>query len=190
MLTEGRKDDKELIKEEAEYKKEANGIAAVIKKLNEDEIRTVLAKGEITKDKINITSEQVLIEKKFLPQYEKDKVNVCLANAECGIRINTETNDEIMNSYFCREIVNKIQKLRKESGIRIQDDIAIVYSFGEKCDRLKKVSETMKETIEKSIKTKYQENENGLEGYSEHKTAEYEIGEEKEVLKLKIMKKN
>ena len=95
-----------------------------------------------------------------------------------------------MNSYFCREIVNRIQRMRKESGIKLDDTIAIVYAFGAKCDRVKKVSETMKDTIEKAIKTKYQDNQNGLEGYTEHKKGDFEIGDEKEVITLTIMKKN
>jgi isoleucyl-tRNA synthetase len=189
MITENRQKDPELLKEEAEYKKESNEISAAIKKLKEGEIRQLMKDGQLAKDNVVITSELVVIEKKFLKKYKDDKVNACLANSDCGIIINTETNEEIMNSYFCREIVNRIQKLRKESGIKIHDDIVIIYTLGDKCDRIKNVSTTMKEAIEKSIKTKYLDNENGLEGYHEHKSEKFEIGDEKENITIKILKK-
>ena len=70
MITLDKKDDPELIKEEKEAKDEANKIANVIKKLNYDEIRKLIEKGNLEKDNIVIEKEQVNIEKKFLPQYE------------------------------------------------------------------------------------------------------------------------
>ena len=127
--------------------------------------------------------------KKFLPEYEKDKVNVSLANSDCGIRINTESSEEIMNSYFCRELLHKIQKIRKESGIKIEDTIAVVYALTENSKRLKVVSETMKETIEKAIKAQYLDSDKTLEGFVEHKKENVEIGEEKEVITVTIYKK-
>lgn len=179
MITEEKENDPELKKEEAQAKAEANGIAAVIKKLTEAEIRTIVQDKKIVKGETTISFEQVLVEKKFLPQYEKDKVNVSMSNSECGIRINTETNEAIMNSYYCREIINRIQKLRKESGIQVLDVIEVVYSFKGKADKLEKVSTSMKDNIEKVIKAKFGKDKPSDE-FVLHKEDTYEIGDEKD----------
>jgi isoleucyl-tRNA synthetase len=105
MEDEDRKDDPELIKEEANEKAEANKIAAVIKKLTEEELRELIAKRFVVKDGMTINFDQVIIDKKFLPEFEKDKEWVCMTNAECGIRINTVSNETIENNYFCREVI-------------------------------------------------------------------------------------
>lgn len=99
-----KEDDLELIKEEETLKKEANAIAAIAKKLNENEVRQLIKNKQTTKDGIIITSDQVIIEKKFLPEFEKDKEWICISNPDCGIRINTVTNDNLMNAYYCREV--------------------------------------------------------------------------------------
>lgn len=105
MKDEERENDPELIKEEETLKKEANGVAAIIKKLSENEVRNLITNKSIVKDGVSITADQVIIEKKFLPEYEKDKEYICISNPDCGIRINTTTNDNIMNAYYCREVI-------------------------------------------------------------------------------------
>ena len=189
MITLDKKDDPELIKEEKEAKDEANKIANVIKKLNYDEIRKLIEKGNLEKDNIVIEKEQVNIEKKFLPQYEKDKVITCLSNSDCGIRIDTTSNENIIRSYLCREIINRIQKLRQKSGIRITDQIYVVYDFKDetKSKTLKDICENMKDYIEKVIKT----NLVGIkdkpgDNYNLHIQESYDIGEENEKENINI----
>ena len=192
MVTEEKENDPELKKEEAQAKKEANEIAGIIRKLNENQIRSIITDGKINVGELTITCDQVYIEKKFLPKYEKDKVNVSLANSDCGIMINTETNEKIMNSYYCREIINRIQKLRKESGIQIQDDIVVCYEFKAQSNKLEKVAVEMKENIEKVIKAKFLENKSkpSEDEYAVHKEEIFEIGEgnEKEGINIIIYK--
>ena len=61
------------------------GIAMMLKskKLSYEEIRKLIEQGSFEKEGIKIEKEQVNIEKKFLPKYEKDKVMVCLSNSDC-----------------------------------------------------------------------------------------------------------
>ena len=193
MLTEGKEDDPQLKKEEEEAKKEANKIADEIKKLNESQIRELTKNNEIKVNDNTISFNQVLIEKKFLPEYQKDKVIVSLSNSECGIRIDTTTNEKIIESYLSREIINRIQKLRKETGIKISDVINICYAFEGDVKNLKKVSENYKDNIEKVIKAPFNpiENKPGDE-FKLHKSEKFEIGEdkEKEVIIISIFKKD
>ena len=108
MRDENKEDDPELKKEEEQAKKEANAIAAIIKTLNELEVRELIINKTFTKGETVITADQVIIEKKFLPEFEKDKVFICLSNQECGIRINTTVDENILNVYYCREVIINI----------------------------------------------------------------------------------
>ena len=104
MKDEEREDDPELKKDEEAAKKEANAIAAVIRVLNEMEVRELITNRTVTKNGSTITADQVIIEKKFLPEFEKDKSYACLSNQECGVRINLSVDENIMNAYYCREV--------------------------------------------------------------------------------------
>ena len=194
MITSDKKDDPELIKEEKEAKDEANKIAAVIKTLNYDEIRKLIEEGKLEKNNTLIDKEQVSIEKKFLPKYEKDKVMSCLSNSDCGIRIDTTSDEKIIKSFLCREIINRIQKLRQKSGIQIIDKIVVMYEFKdeEKSKKLKDVCESMKDNIEKIIRTNLvgSKDKPGDE-YALHVKEEFDIGEEseKENINITIFKK-
>lgn len=179
MFTENKMDDPTLKKEDAAAKKEANDISALLKQLSDDEIRAILDKKSIKKNDNEITLNQVLVEKKFLSEYDNDKVFVSLANADCGIRINTETNEDILNSYYCREIINKVQKMRKESGIQINDDIVIVYETKEE-KVLKKVCEKHSENIYKALKVPFKNTKPSEEKYKLFKEGSFDIGEEKD----------
>ena len=108
-MTEGTEDDPQLKKEEEEAKNAANKIADEIKKLNETQIRDLTKKSEIKVNDNTILFEQVLIEKKFLPEYQKDKVVVSMSNSECGIRIDTTTNENIFEFYLQFLLINNFQ---------------------------------------------------------------------------------
>jgi isoleucyl-tRNA synthetase len=105
MKDEEKENDPELKKEEETAKNEANQVAAVIKSLSEDELRQLITNKTIQKGEYTITSDQVIIEKKFLKEFEAEKDNCCSSNQECGIRINTSSNETIMNAYLAREVI-------------------------------------------------------------------------------------
>ena len=194
MITLDKMDDPELIEEEKQAKNEGNKMIAAIKSLKYEEIRKLIEEGKFDKNGVTISKDQVTIEKKFLPKYEKDKVLVCLANSDCGIRIDKTSNDDIQKSYLSREIVNRIQKLRQKTGIQIRDEILVVYSFKDesKSKKLKEVCEQLKENIEKTIKTSLLNDSNKPgDDFALHAEEEYDIGEEndKENIKISIYKK-
>jgi len=68
------------------------------------EVRELIINKTVTKNGTTITADKVIIEKKFLPEFEKDKIYACLSNQECGVRINLTVDENIMNAYYCREV--------------------------------------------------------------------------------------
>jgi isoleucyl-tRNA synthetase len=185
-------DKDKLLKEMEEEKKKGNEIASKIQKLSEENIKKIKEEGKINDGGLEILSNYVLIEKKFLPEYEKDKVNACMSNTECGVMIDTTVNEKIMNSYYAREIFHRIQKLRKEIGIKITDNIYVTY---ENDGNLNKIINENKEKMEKDLKAKIVKKEKDYkseEGFELVKESSFEIGEEKnkESITVGIYKKN
>ena len=194
MVTLDKQDDPELIEEEKQAKNEGNKLIAQIKSLQYEEIKKLIEEGQLEKDGTTLTKEQITVERKFLPQFEKDKVLVCLTNSDCGIRIDKTSNDEIQKSYLSREIINRIQKLRQKNGIKVTDEIVVTYDFKDesKSKTLKEVCEKLKDNIEKTIKTQFVTSANKPgDDFALHAEEEYDIGEEneKENIKITIYKK-
>jgi isoleucyl-tRNA synthetase len=193
MEEEDKLNDPELKAEEEKYKKEANLIASVIKKLDEKTLSTLLIDGAVDtgdKEVPKITLDQVLIKREFLKEYQKDKEFHVHANASNAIRISTEVNDKMMNAFYARDLTNKVQKMRKETGIKISDEISIAYSYVEPSTKLKAMLESSgyKESILKTLKVPFGIlDKDSLVGFVNHSTLELDVAEEK--IKVEIYKK-
>lgn len=75
--------------------------------------------------------------------------------SEKGITVilNTELSQELIQEGLMRELVSKIQTMRKESGFNVTDHIAVTYSCGEKLAEVidKYKSEIMQDTLADSV---------------------------------------
>lgn len=105
MKEEEREDDPELKKEEAQAKQEANAIAALIRGLKDEQLRELISNQTISVNGTSINLEMVIIEKKFVESFTKDKTHICMTNQECGLRMNIVTNDNLINAYYAREVI-------------------------------------------------------------------------------------
>jgi isoleucyl-tRNA synthetase len=104
MKDECKEDDPELKAEEIKLKKEANDIAEIIRKLDDNKIRELIKNGSININNVNINRDMVIIDKKFVDSVAKDKDHACMTNQQCGIRLNKVSSDDLLNAYFAREV--------------------------------------------------------------------------------------
>ena len=104
---------------------------------------------EIGDAKIELKEEDLLIEttksEKYISAQEGDIVVV----------LDIELNDELIEEGFVRELISKIQNLRKDSGFEVQNHIEIYYSDNEKMaeiierNKVQIADETLADKIEK-----------------------------------------
>ena len=188
MKEEQKEDDPEMKKEIELLKNESDNYMASIKTLNVDDLKNIVLKGSVVKNGVSVTLDHILLDRKFLPEYEKDKVNVCLSNIECGIRANTTTNDHIMNTFYCRDFTNKVQKFRKEIGINISDDILVVVGNEiENATKTKHVFTSFADNIQKVLKVPFLYEPRS--GYTLFGISEFTLCEDEEVT-INIYKHN
>ena len=116
---------------------ELDGMAAM------DELET---KGTLTitlgGNEEALTKEDLLIESAQVPGYE--------SNSDYGITVVLDTNltEELLEEGFVREVVSKIQTMRKDSGFEVTDHIIVSVCGNDKvADIMKKNEETIKEDV-------------------------------------------
>lgn len=69
------------------------------------------------------------VDKTFNETYQKHKEWACHASIESSIMLYKVLDDELIQIGLSKEITSKIQRLRKSSGISIDDQIEVFYSY-------------------------------------------------------------
>ena len=101
--------------------KKLSDVMAKIKTLSDFEIQKIEANKPVS---ITIDSEDIILEPSDLEIISED-IEGLLVASENGVTValDIQLNDTLINEGICRELVNRIQTLRKESGLLVTDKI-------------------------------------------------------------------
>lgn len=108
------------------------GIAAYMNTLNQEEILAFEQSGEIN---INVEGQGIVVEAADVEIISEDIPGWLVANeGNLTVALEVELNDELRNEGMARELINRIQNLRKERGLEITDRINVTVSPDERID--------------------------------------------------------
>jgi isoleucyl-tRNA synthetase len=93
----------------------------IIKDFNNNDIQKIENGESIT---IVVNSEMITLESTDLEVVSED-IEGCLVASESNITVALDItlNEELINEGICRELINRIQNLRKETGLLVTDKI-------------------------------------------------------------------
>jgi len=104
-------------------------VASKINELSQDQISTLEANGSIG---LNIAGEDITIEASDVEIISEDIPGWLVANeGNLTVALEVELTDELKQEGMARELINRIQNLRKESGLEITDRINVQVSSNE-----------------------------------------------------------
>eukprot|EP00742_Colponemidia_sp_Colp-10_P002909 GILJ01003106.1.p1 GENE.GILJ01003106.1~~GILJ01003106.1.p1 ORF type:complete len:1149 (-),score=229.84 GILJ01003106.1:175-3621(-) len=104
--------------------KEFAGVAKAIKELSHEQIANFEASGEITilNHKLGAGDVQVLRE------FKGGRANMEAAwDGSVLVVLDVSEDEELKNEGFAREVINRVQKLRKKAKLNIDDDVEVFY---------------------------------------------------------------
>ena len=102
-----------------------NGTAAM------NELRTNgVLKLDINGNDVELTEEDLLIETAQTEGYVSE------SDGETSVVLDTNLTPELIEEGFVREIISKIQTMRKEAGFEVMDKIAVTYEGTEKAEKV------------------------------------------------------
>lgn len=101
----------------------------MVKNLSSDAIRQFMASGSIKVGELTITSEMLKVTKNFNKEIESNKQFACASGDQVSLMLDTVQTESLIQHGLSREITNRIQRLRKTSGISIEDQIEIFYRY-------------------------------------------------------------
>ncbi|HEX2963117.1 MAG TPA: DUF5915 domain-containing protein [Ignavibacteriales bacterium] len=181
-------DDSEIVNKSAKpnfksigpkFGKKANPVANAIRGFGKDEIIKLEKGGSVT---VVLDGEEIAITAADV-EIVSTEIQGWLVESEEGVTValDTELNDELLSEGLAREFVNRVQNMRKDTGLEVTDKITISFKSEE---GLRKavlsfsdyiVSETLAGSLSSDAELK--------DGYSQ----DWEVGEYKCSISIKKM---
>ncbi|MEG0962786.1 MAG: isoleucine--tRNA ligase [Lachnospiraceae bacterium] len=91
-------------------------------------------KGSLTLDSVN--DDVVLCEEDLLITMTQQEGYVTEGNQEVTVVLDTNLTQELVEEGFVRELISKIQTMRKEAGFEVMDHITVYYQAGDKINQI------------------------------------------------------
>eukprot|EP01006_Ploeotia_vitrea_P039337 TRINITY_DN66336_c6_g5_i1.p1 TRINITY_DN66336_c6_g5~~TRINITY_DN66336_c6_g5_i1.p1 ORF type:complete len:1091 (-),score=171.65 TRINITY_DN66336_c6_g5_i1:1267-4485(-) len=107
------------------FKKEAKAVEQAIQKLTEEETATFLANGGMSLCGHELTMDDVKVKRTFKEGIQDFDTNT---DGKVLVLMKTTINEEQTAIYIAREFVNRVQTLRKSSGLTPNDAICVWYN--------------------------------------------------------------
>jgi isoleucyl-tRNA synthetase len=105
------------------FGKQMKDVAAAINQLNQEEIGQLELEGEmeisLDGEKVLISEEEVEIHSDEIPGWQVE------SEGKYTVALDLSLNEQLKNEGIARELINRIQNLRKESGLEVTDKIAL-----------------------------------------------------------------
>ena len=102
------------------------GVAAAMDQLSQEQIAELEQQGTIA---INVEGQSLTVEAVDVDIISEDIPGWLVANeGALTVALEVELTDELKNEGMARELINRIQNIRKESGLEITDRIIVTVS--------------------------------------------------------------
>ena len=104
----------------------------IIKKLDSEKLNEIYKKGELVLDNFKLTKEHIFVDE-IMPE------NLTFSEFKKGkLILNTEVDEKLEREGFARELIRRVQDLRKEKGLKKKDTINLSISSDYSVEEFKK----------------------------------------------------
>jgi isoleucyl-tRNA synthetase len=134
-------------------KKDVGKVKKALPDLTTHEVRTFLETGKITVAGIELISDDLIV-RRSLKESDASKNQEFNTDSDVLVIQDVELHPELAQQGLAREIINRVQRLRKKAGLVPTDDVGMEYCVLSDPDNtgLEKVFETQTAMIEKALR--------------------------------------
>ena len=149
------------------YKKEMKAVQQVINSFEKEDIAAIEREGKLSKGGFDLILDDVLVTSQEVEGFS-------VAN-EAGITValDTEVTEELRKEGLARDFVNRVQNLRKDTGLEVQDKIHIQVDASD--DLVKNALETFKDYISEETQALSLDFAEGLKDGQEFEVEEFKF---------------
>lgn len=107
-------------------KKDAKRVKAALPNVSSEDVKKFSETGKITVDGIDLVSEDLQVQR-GLPEKEVSSGHEARAEKDVLIILDVNSYPELQSEGLARELINRIQRLRKKAGLNATDEVAVEY---------------------------------------------------------------
>ncbi|KAL7719282.1 isoleucine--tRNA ligase [Entamoeba marina] len=108
------------------YKKDAKKYHTALESASRQEILNFIVTGKITVDGQVFTEKEVKVHRQFSGDTAKQEAT---REKDVLIILDIVVDEVLIQKGICREVNNRIQKLRKDAGLKVSDNVIIYYNY-------------------------------------------------------------
>ncbi|OSD03974.1 isoleucine-tRNA ligase [Trametes coccinea BRFM310] len=138
-------------------RKDLGRVKNALPSVSSDDVRKYVETGKITVDGIELVAGDLAVQRYIeLPEQAEGGSAQYATNTdnEVVVRLDIQVHPELQTEYLARELINRVQKLRKRAGLQATDDVDVFYSFEEGVgEDIRAAMEAYMEVIEKTVRS-------------------------------------
>ncbi|KII92817.1 hypothetical protein PLICRDRAFT_486212 [Plicaturopsis crispa FD-325 SS-3] len=134
-------------------RKDLGRVKKALPDVSSDEVKRFEETGKLTVDGIELVTGDLAVQRYIELPPTAEGQYATHTDTDVVVRLDIQVHPDLLGEWLTRELVNRIQKLRKKAGLQATDDVDVFYSFeeGSGADLLAAMKEH-KEYIERSVR--------------------------------------
>lgn len=154
-------------------KKDAKKVKAALPQVSSEDVQKFAETGKITVDGIDLISEDLQV-LRGLPENKAAEGQESRSFQDVLIILDVNMYPELQTEGLARELINRIQRLRKKAGLNTTDDVQVEYKLVKDTIDFENILKTQSDVLLKSTKTP-------IQGFSEAESSKVIIDEEQSI---------
>jgi len=112
-------------------RKDLGRVNNALPNVSSDDVKTYVETGKLSVDGIELVTGDLTVQRYIELPTTADSQYATHTDNDVVVRLNIRTHSELVNEWLARELMNRIQKLRKKAGLQATDDVDVFYQFEE-----------------------------------------------------------
>ena len=135
-------------------RKDLGRVKNALPNVSSDAVKAYLENGKLTVDGIELVTGDLTVQRYLELPPTSDGQYATHTDNDVVIRLDVQVHLELMSEWLSRELINRVQKLRKKAGLQATDDVDVYYKFedGAGADLLKALQENA-ENIQRTTRS-------------------------------------
>jgi isoleucyl-tRNA synthetase len=112
-------------------RKDIGRVKKALPDVQSDAVKAYIDSGKLVVDGIELVAGDLAVQRYIeLPSDASERYGTHTDN-DVVVRLDIKVHPELMGEWLARELINRVQKLRKKAGLQATDDVNVYYRFEE-----------------------------------------------------------
>ena len=112
-------------------RKDLGRVKNALPKVSSDDVKAYVETGNLSVDGIKLVAGDLTVQRYIELPATADSQYATHTDNDVVVRLDIKAHPELVNEWLARELVNRIQKLRKKAALQATDDVDVYYRFEE-----------------------------------------------------------